>query len=149
MGRQDVRHGDGALQAMRIGMKHAQAKGFTLIEVAVALVILSWVLGSAIFMVQQYADERLRLRERFFSSSVAWNRLMERYQDSQGWIAKTGDNTKQRKGVDDQAGQGWRWTMNIEAAMGQDLFRYEVTAGSDDSERNAASLAMFLIDKNP
>ena len=62
-------------------MTRAKAKGFTLIEVAVALVILSWVLGSAIFMVQQYADERLRLRERFFSSSVAWNRLMERYQD--------------------------------------------------------------------
>ena len=65
-------------------MKKTKPRGFTLIEVSVALVILSWVLGSAIFMVQQYADERLRLRERFFSSSVAWNRLMERYQEAEG-----------------------------------------------------------------
>ena len=130
-------------------MKMRGSKGFTLIEVAVALMILSWVLGSAIFMVQQYADERLRLRERFFSSTVAWNHLMDRYQDSQGWIAKTENSSKQRKGVDEQAGQDWRWSMNIEAALGQNLYRYEVTVGSDDSERNAASLAMFMINKNP
>lgn len=129
-------------------MTRAKAKGFTLIEVAVALVILSWVLGSAIFMVQQYADERLRLRERFFSSSVAWNRLMERYQESQGWNAKTERSRKSNKGIDEQAGQDWRWEMNIEAAMGQDLYRYEVEAGSTNSDRYTSSLSIFLIDRN-
>ncbi len=129
-------------------MKRAKAKGFTLIEVSVALVILSWVLGSAIFMVQQYTDERLRLRERFFSSSVAWNRLMERYQQSEGWIAKTERRSKANNGIDEQAGQGWRWKINVESAMGQDLYRYEVEAGSENSDRYATSLSIFLIDKN-
>ena len=40
-------------------------KGFTLIEVMVALFILSLVLGSAVQMVHQYSDERLRIREHF------------------------------------------------------------------------------------
>jgi len=62
------------------------ARGFTLIEVAVALAILGWVMGSALYLVQQYADERIRLREQFYSSQVSWNRLLERYQNSEnGW----------------------------------------------------------------
>ncbi|MCT2531429.1 type II secretion system minor pseudopilin GspI [SAR92 clade bacterium H921] len=128
-------------------MKKTKPRGFTLIEVSVALVILSWVLGSAIFMVQQYADERLRLRERFFSSSVAWNRLMERYQEAEGWNAKAERPRSSKKGIAEQAGEDWRWEMNIEAAMGENLYRYQVNAGLKDSDRFATSLSIFLIDK--
>jgi len=46
--------------------KAKSAAGFTLIEVVVALAILSWVLGSTLYVVQQYADERLKLRQGFF-----------------------------------------------------------------------------------
>ena len=42
--------------------------GFTLIEVAVALLILSTVLASSLQLVNQYADERERMRDRFFSN---------------------------------------------------------------------------------
>ena len=38
-----------------------RSQGFTLIEVAVALAILSLVLGGALSVVSQYSDERLRL----------------------------------------------------------------------------------------
>ena len=62
---------------------------FTLIEVAVALAILAWVMGSALYLVQQYADERIRLREQFYASQVSWNRLLERYQDAEKWTAPT------------------------------------------------------------
>ena len=42
--------------------------GFTLIEVAVALSILGWVMGGALYLIQQYSDERIRLREQFYSA---------------------------------------------------------------------------------
>ena len=61
--------------------------GFTLIELVVALFILSLVLSSAIYSVQQYADERVLLKDRFFAHNVAWNQLMKRYQVSQAWSA--------------------------------------------------------------
>lgn len=121
--------------------------GFTLIEVAVALAILSWVLGSALYVVHQYADERLKLRERFFSTQVSWNRLFERYQDSQGWVPDSDRRGRQKSGIDEQLDQNWRWEIKIESAMGQDLYRYEVQSGLEDSEKFSGSLSLYLIGK--
>jgi type II secretion system protein I len=122
-------------------------RGFTLIEVMVALFILSLVLSSAVHMVNQYSDERLRIRERFFANQVAWNHLLERYEHSQNWSVRSGSSNLKTKGVDEQAGQDWRWEMKIEKAMGQDLYRYQVQSGSVDSEAYQATLAIYLVGK--
>ena len=120
-------------------------RGFTLIEVTVALAILSWVLSSALYLVHQYSDERLKLRERFFSTQVSWNRLMERYQYAQGWVPQSERSAKNTKGIDEQAGQSWRWELTTEAAMGEDLFRYEVKTGLADGEQFTGTLAIYLV----
>ena len=120
-------------------------RGFTLIEVVIALFILSWVLSSAIYMVHQYADERVRLRERFLANQVAWNHLMEHYQQSQRWISPGSSPSLKKKGVDEQAGQKWRWEIQIEKAMGQDLYRYQAQAGSVAAEKYQSSLAVYLV----
>ena len=122
-------------------------RGFTLIEVSVALVILSLVLGGAISMVQQYADERIRLRERFFSNSVGWNRLMQRYQYAQGWVAANERDSDATQGVDEQAGQDWRWKIKVEAALGKDFYRYEIQVGLVGSEAKNTLLSIYLIGK--
>ena len=120
-------------------------KGFTLIEVAVALAILSLVLGGALSVVSQYSDERLRLRERTFATQVSWNRLMERYQFAHNWIPAAERSSLQGKGFDEQYGQEWRWQVNIEEAMGQDLFRYEVQSGPAQGKEMTGALAMYLV----
>ncbi|HIG68114.1 MAG TPA: type II secretion system protein GspI [Porticoccaceae bacterium] len=128
-------------------MKYStKEKGFTLIEVMVALFILSLVLGSAVQMVHQYSDERLRIRERFFANQVAWNHLFERYQHSQKWTASAGLPNLKTKGVDKQAGQDWRWEMKVEKAMGQDLYRYQAQSGSVNSKNYQATLAVYLVE---
>lgn len=128
-------------------MKYStKKKGFTLIEVMVALFILSLVLGSAVQMVHQYSDERLRIRERFFANQVAWNHLFERYQHSQKWTASEGLSNLKTKGVDKQAGQDWRWEMKVEKAMGQDLYRYQAQSGSVNSKNYQATLAVYLVE---
>ena len=118
-------------------------RGFTLIEVMVALFILSLVLSSAVQMVHQYSDERLRIRERFFSNQVAWNHLLERYEHSQKWSVSP---DLKIKGIDVQAGQDWRWEMKIEKAMGQELYRYQVQSGSVGSKSYQATLAVYLVE---
>lgn len=125
--------------------KAKSAAGFTLIEVVVALAILSWVLGSTLYVVQQYADERLKLRQGFFATQISWNRLLERYQDAQGWVPTTDRSTRQTKGVARQNEQSWRWEMKIKAAMGEDLYRYEALTGPEDSDRSSGSLALYLV----
>lgn len=128
-------------------MKYAaKNRGFTLIEVIVALFILSLVLSSAVQMVHQYSDERLRIRERFFANQVAWNHLFERYQHSQKWTASAGLSNLKTKGVDKQAGQDWRWEIKVEKAMGQDLYRYQAQSGSVNSKNYQATLAVYLVE---
>lgn len=120
--------------------------GFTLIEVAVALAILGWVLGAAIFLVSQYADERLRMRERFLSNQVAWNQLMEEYRFAQGWQSSNGLGTD-KEGISTQGNQQWRWEMDIEAALGQDLYRYQISVAPalESEEDLAPTLSLYLV----
>ena len=122
--------------------------GFTLIEVAVALSILGWVMGSALYLVQQYADERVRLREQFYSAQVSWNRLSEHYQDAEKWSEGRRNSKRPVKGIDDQGGYDWRWQLEVKEAMGSDLYRYEVEVGLPNSDRNRAALFVYLVVKN-
>lgn len=124
------------------------ARGFTLIEVAVALAILGWVMGSALYLVQQYADERIRLREQFYSSQVSWNRLLERYQNSEKWLVIGQSSGLSTKGVASQGDQEWRWQVEIKEAMGNDLYRYEAQVGGKGAERDSARLFVYLVEKN-
>ncbi len=125
-----------------------RAAGFTLIEVAVALTILGWVMGSALYLVQQYADERVRLREQFYSAQVSWNHLIEHYQDAEKWTEKNKKSKRAIKGVDTQGEQPWRWELEVKEAMGTDLYRYEVAVGLPGNERNRAALFVYLVVKN-
>ena len=125
-----------------------RAAGFTLIEVAVALTILGWVMGSALYLVQQYADERVRLREQFYSAQVSWNRLVEHYQDAEKWSEGRRNPKRPVKGIDTQGDYDWRWELEVKEAMGSDLYRYQVEVGLPDSNRNRAALFVYLVVKN-
>jgi type II secretion system protein I len=120
-------------------------RGFTLIEVVMALFILSLVLSSALFAVHQYADERLRIRDRILANQVAWNHLMDSYQYSQNLASRAPGSQRKTKGVDTQGGQEWRWEMKVEKAMGQDLYRHEVQVGLDGRDSFQSSLAVYLV----
>ncbi len=120
-----------------------RTRGFTLLEVAVALAILGWVLGSAIALVSQYADERRLLRERFLGNQVAWNQLLEEYRRSRGWLGRISQPQRQQGEVR-QAGQDWRFATEMEPAAGSGLLRYQVSVREAEGERVVANLALYL-----
>jgi len=119
--------------------------GFTLIEVVIALTILSWVLGSMLFLVSQYADERLMMRERFYGNQVAWNQLLNNYQKSMGWISVTQSTEVEFNGLEEQGGQNWDWQLEVAPAMGRDLFRYQSRVSSASGSDIESTLAMYLL----
>jgi type II secretion system protein I len=121
--------------------------GFTLIEVVVALGILGLVLGGAISTVHQYADQRSHLSNKTFSSQVAWNTLMNQYRYSEGWIGRAERSSRSVKGDETQYGREWRWTLQIEPAVGKDLFRHEAQVRAVNSERVTGSLSIYIVEK--
>ena len=125
--------------------KNCTHHGFTLIEVVIALTILSWVLGSVLFLVSQYADERLMMRERIYGNQVAWNQLMNNYQKSKGWIAPTQSIEVELNGREEQSGQNWDWQLEVVPAIGIDLFRYQSHVSSSSGSGIESSLTMYLL----
>ena len=119
--------------------------GFTLIEVVIALTILSWVLSSVLFLVSQYADERLMMRDRFYGNQVAWNQLLNNYQKSMGWVSLTQSTEVELNGREQQGGQDWDWQLDVAPAMGRDLFRYHTSVSSASESDIESSLTMYLL----
>lgn len=129
-------------------LSNRRLAGFTLIEVAVALSILGWVMGGALYLIQQYSDERIRLREQFYSAQVSWNQLIVNYQDAESWTEKNRKAKRPVKGTDTQGGQEWRWELEVKEAMGNDLYRYQVEVGLPGDKRNRAALFVYLVAKD-
>ena len=126
--------------------RHRRDLGFTLIEVVVALSILGPTLGSAIYMVHQYADERVRLNNKVFASQVAWNSLLENYRYVEGWTSLSERSGKPRKGTEKQQGRDWQWKITVKPALGKDFFRYQADVVAADSGSTVSSLALYIVE---
>lgn len=121
-------------------------KGFTLVEVVVALAIIGWVLGSTYVLIHQYADQRVMMRERFLAGQVAWNILMEEYRRDRGIVSPNEAGIQaSSEGEQDAGGQLWTWHTEVDEAMGEGLYRHRVQVGLADASRASASRALYLV----
>ncbi len=106
--------------------------GFTLIEVMVALVIVSLALAGVAASMSQMIDTANTMRDRTFASWIAQNKIAE--MRLAGVIPEVGESS----GEVDYANTTWAWTANVSETGVENLLKVDVSvsyAGVDDRIR--------------
>jgi general secretion pathway protein I len=103
-------------------------RGFTLIEVMVALVVATLALVAVMASISQMIDAGTAMRDRTFASWIAQNRITELR------LANVEPEVSETNGEVDFAGLEWAWTATISETGVEFLYRVDVAvalAGSD------------------
>lgn len=105
------------------------ARGFTLLEVLVALVVIALALASIIKVVGSGAANAAYLRDKTFAHWVAANRLAQ---------IQTKDNLWPSRGKDDgettMAGREWFWATEVSDTPDPEMRRIDIEVRLDDDE---------------
>jgi len=95
-------------------------RGFTLIEVMVALVIVALSLGAITAAVGQMADAAISMQRRTYASWIGLNRITEMR------LANVVPEVDESDGEVTYAGQEWLWTATVSETGVENLFRVDV-----------------------
>jgi general secretion pathway protein I len=118
-------------------------KGFSLIEVMVALVVVAVSLGAVIAAVGGAASNEIIVGEQTFARWVAMNQLAEvRLKRKWPKIGKT-------NGTESMAGVDWKWEQNVIKTPDDDVRRLEISARKEGAEKKGASANIVGFIVNP
>lgn len=124
-------------------MPASRARGFTLIEVLMALAVLAIALAAILRTVGQSIDLTVDLRDRALAGWVAQNRLIA-HQLQKDWpAAETTD------GQTEMGGRVWRWREQVSTTPEPALRRIEIEIRADRGEQRLARLVGFLENPKP
>jgi len=117
----------------------SRSRGFTLVEVLVALAVLAIALAAVMRAMAQAIDTTATLREREVALWVAENRLVE-HQISQDW-----PSTDTTDGDTDMGDRKWYWREQVSSTPEPKMRRVEITVRtSKDGKDTAATLVGYL-----
>jgi general secretion pathway protein I len=118
----------------------SRTRGFTLLEVLIALVVLALSLGAVIKATGDYTNNQSWLRDRTLATWVARNVLVE-FQLEGEW-----PGVGEKKGTRELGNREWRWLARISQTEEQQLRRLDVEVSpvdTDDTEP-VTTLSGFL-----
>jgi general secretion pathway protein I len=126
-------------------------RGFTLLEVLVALVVLALALGALIQAAGDYTINQAYLRDRTFAEWVARNQLAI-VQLSGRWpsVGQQKGEVEFPVGDSETGGREWRWVMQVTQTPEADLRRLDIDIfplNADEDEEPLARLSGFM--ENP
>jgi general secretion pathway protein I len=123
---------------------NCNSRGFTLVEVMVALMVIAIALPALLQALYQQVDGTAYLRDKSIAQWIASNKLSEtRIQLSRNGTLFRGERT----GTETMAGRDWFWRMISQQTEVEDFHRLEIRVGLDESGAEAPlfTLVGFIL----
>lgn len=105
-------------------------RGFTLLEVLVAMAFLAIMLGTLFEGMGQYGRNGARLKEKTLAGWVARNQIVE-WQMQRPWPSPL-----EKKGKEKMAGHEWAWRVKISNTEDPEVRRIDVEVRKDAEAKN-------------
>jgi general secretion pathway protein I len=126
---------------MRPVLPTARGRGFTLVEMVVALAVLALAMGALISGMGRYAANAAVLREKTVALWVAHNRLTEIGLDA------TWPDTGKSDGDVEMAGAEWRWDVTVAETPDPKVRRVDITVRPKGAGGDSIALSSFIAER--
>jgi general secretion pathway protein I len=116
----------------------AKCRGFTLIEVMVALAIAALGLAAVAASVSQMVDAAVSMQQRSYANWIAQNKIAELR------LANIVPEVSSTSGQTEYAGIEWEWRATISETGVENLFRVDVTVSQPGSDEILRTVSGFI-----
>ena len=116
-------------------------RGFTLLEVIVAMAVLAIALASLVKSAGNNASNTAHLRDKTFAHWIAMNKLTELE------IAQSWPDIGTRNGTAEMADREWYWQTKVEKTEDEYVRRLRIEVGLDQDSGPLSALTAFLGSK--
>jgi len=117
-------------------------KGFTLIEVMVALGIVAVCMAAVMITVTTTARNAAGLKERTFAHWVAMNKMAELHINTKEWPAP-----RTTTGTELMAEHEWYWTMEVEKTEDENVRRVYIRVRTDEEDEFPLTTLVGFVGK--
>ena len=121
-----------------VGGRRRAVLGFTLLEVMIALLVITLGIGAVINTTSESGWKSSQLRQRTIASWVAQNQIVE-YRAKRTW-----NNASSKSGQVEMANAEWVWRMRISKTDDPSLRRIDVDVFLKDQDTVEASVTGFI-----
>lgn len=120
-----------------------QARGFTLVEVMVAVAIIAIAISALLFQMMSAVDNAAYLRDKMFAQWVALNQLELIYLEN----ASTNQVPEREvSGSEEMAGREWHWTIKPVKTANDEFLQLEASVRAEREDETPLVTVMGMVD---
>ncbi len=105
-------------------------RGFTLLEVIVALAVIAFALSAAVSAVSGNTRNAAGLQQRTYAHWVAMNQMAELH------VSRLWPNTRTTRGSSLMARHEWYWSMKVSTTADKNVRRVDITVRADEGDES-------------